>query len=124
MGIGGGGYGYGGSYQGGYGQPMMRGAFGGMRGGMGRGFGSVVNPMMMRGGFNPGMVRSDKHHALIPELLSIAQKIALNKKLQNLINHFRLPTPQKSKTMFTCEFFGNQNRQVSLMLGTSPVFAN
>jgi len=57
MGIGGGGYGYGGSYQGGYGQPMMRGGFGGMRGGMGRGFGSVVNPMMMRGGFNPGMVR-------------------------------------------------------------------
>ena len=69
MGIGGGGYGYGGSYQGGYGQPMMRGGFGGMRGGMGRGFGSVVNPMMMRGGFSPGMVRSDKHHALIPELL-------------------------------------------------------
>jgi len=57
MGIGGGGYGYGGSYQGGYGQPMMRGGFGGMRGGMGRGFGSVVNPMMMRGGFSPGMVR-------------------------------------------------------------------
>ena len=73
MGIGGGGYGYGGSYQGGYGQPMM-GGFGGMRGGMGRGFGSVVNPMMMRGGFNPGMVRSDKHHALIPELLCFPQR--------------------------------------------------
>ena len=71
MGIGGGGYGYGGSYQGGYGQPMMRGGFGGMRGGMGRGFGSVVNPMMMRGGFSPGMVRSDKHHALIPELSAL-----------------------------------------------------
>ena len=60
MGIGGGGYGYGGSYQGGYGQPM-EGGFGNMRGGMrGRGFGPA-NPMMMRGGprggFNPGMIR-------------------------------------------------------------------
>ena len=64
-----GGYGYGGSYQGGYGQPMG-GGFGDMRGGMrGRGFGPM-NPMMMRGGprgginvgsgFNPGMVRSVK----------------------------------------------------------------
>ena len=68
MGFGGGGYGYGGSYQGGYGQPSqpMRGGFGDMRGGMrGRGFGPM-NPMMMRGAprgghlgpsFNPGMVR-------------------------------------------------------------------
>ena len=73
MGIGGGGYGYGGSYQGGYGQPVMSGGFGGMRGG----FGSVVNPMMMRGGFNPGMVRSDIHHALIPELLCFPQRKTL-----------------------------------------------
>ena len=75
MGIGGGGYGYGGSYQGGYGQPM-RGGFRDMRGGMrGRGFGPM-NPMLMRGGFNPGKARfvqplcqlSDIHYFLIHSL--------------------------------------------------------